>query len=87
MRLSLILIIALAKRTASSDECEEKSVTTASGTHAPSGEYCRGQLIFEDNFDVFNFRKWQHEITLTGSAVSTRLLFLPHIQQTKMNRQ
>lgn len=50
--------------------CEQKSVTTASGTHAPSGDYCRNQLIFEDNFDELNFRKWQHEISLTGSAVS-----------------
>lgn len=53
-----------------SNTCVEKSITTASGLHAPSGEYCRGQLIFEDNFDDFDLRKWQHEISLTGSAVS-----------------
>lgn len=53
-----------------SQECVEKSITTASGTFVSSKDYCRGQLIFEDNFDDFDLRKWQHEISLTGSAVS-----------------
>lgn len=57
-------------KTVTSYECVEKSITTASGSHALPGTYCRGQLIFEDNFDDFDFRKWQHEISLTGSAVS-----------------
>ena len=25
-------------------------------------------LIFEDNFDKFNFKTWQHEITLSGEG-------------------
>ena len=25
-------------------------------------------LIFEDNFDTLNFKKWQHEITLGGGG-------------------
>lgn len=53
-------------------ECIVKSVTTASGTFARKDGYFSGELIFEDNFNELNFRKWQHEITLTGSAVSTK---------------
>lgn len=51
-------------------ECKEKSLTTASGSFVRENVYCKGELIFEDNFDVLNFRVWQHEISLTGSAVS-----------------
>lgn len=49
--------------------CNE-SQTTASGEWVFKEKYCKGDLIFEDNFDELNFRIWQHEISLTGSAVS-----------------
>ncbi len=27
-----------------------------------------GELIFEEEFDTLDFRKWQHEITLAGGG-------------------
>lgn len=45
------------------------SETTASGRYAPTGTICSGDLIFEDNFDEFNLRKWEHEKTLAGGGV------------------
>ncbi|XP_031636941.1 beta-1,3-glucan-binding protein-like [Contarinia nasturtii] len=53
-----------------SSKCEP-SITTASGTyamHKASGQYCSGDLIFEDTFDIFDTRKWQHENTLSGDG-------------------
>jgi hypothetical protein len=35
-----------------------------------SGSFCRGDLIFEDNFHNFDLETWQHEITLAGGGVS-----------------
>lgn len=59
-------------------ECAEPrcvgSITTTSGSHAPKGRVCRGDLIFYDNFEKLDLSKWQHEITLSGGGVS--ILFL-----------
>lgn len=55
-----------------SPKCE-LSLTTASGAyvvHKPSGQFCSGDLIFEETFDLFDLRKWQHENTLAGNGVS-----------------
>jgi beta-glucanase (GH16 family) len=52
-------------------ECRSQctsSPTTISGTHAPAGQICSGDLIFEDNFDEFDLKKWQHESTLAGGG-------------------
>lgn len=38
--------------------------------NAATGQYCSGDLIFEDTFDLFDLRKWQHENTLSGGGVS-----------------
>lgn len=46
------------------------SITKVSGTHAPQGEICAGDLLFEDTFDELDMRKWQHELTLGGGGVS-----------------
>lgn len=35
-----------------------------------TGTICSGDLIFEDNFDFFDFKKWEHENTLGGGGVS-----------------
>lgn len=35
-----------------------------------AGPFCSGDLIFEDTFDTFDLRKWQHESTLAGGSVS-----------------
>jgi len=37
--------------------------------HAP------GELIWEDNFDSFDFDSWQHEITMSGGGVSPNTIF------------
>ncbi|XP_030761869.1 beta-1,3-glucan-binding protein-like [Sitophilus oryzae] len=50
-----------------SQDCTE-SQTTVSGTLAPTGQLCSGQLIFEDNFEEFSLKKWQHEKTLSGGG-------------------
>ncbi|XP_024940163.1 uncharacterized protein LOC107267136 [Cephus cinctus] len=48
--------------------CVRESVTVASGTRAPQGPYCSGDLIFADEFDVLDFKTWQHEITAAGGG-------------------
>ncbi|EDS39793.1 gram-negative bacteria binding protein [Culex quinquefasciatus] len=58
---------ASAGKASSSSKCE-KSLTTASGSRAPSGPYCPGDLIFEDTFDSFDLDTWQHENTLAGNT-------------------
>jgi hypothetical protein len=35
-------------------------------------EICKGQVIFEDNFNDFNFATWEHENTLAGGGVGTK---------------
>lgn len=44
------------------------SATTVSGTRAPGGQICSGQLIFEDNFDTLDQGKWRHEVSLSGGG-------------------
>ncbi|XP_075970504.1 beta-1,3-glucan-binding protein-like [Anticarsia gemmatalis] len=43
------------------------SVTTVSGSKAP-GQVCSGAMIFQDEFDNFDFGKWKHENTLGGGG-------------------
>lgn len=43
------------------------SVTTVSGTHAPSN-FCSGDLIFEDNFNILDQSRWKHEVSLAGGG-------------------
>jgi beta-glucanase (GH16 family) len=44
------------------------SPTTVSGTHAPTDTICPGDLIFEDAFEEFDLKKWNHENTLAGGG-------------------
>jgi hypothetical protein len=44
------------------------SITTASGTKAPS-QICSGALIFNEEFNTFDFQTWNHEITAAGGGV------------------
>lgn len=44
------------------------SSSSSSSTIAPP-TFCSGELIFEDTFDTFDVRKWQHESTLAGGSV------------------
>lgn len=46
-----------------------RSITSVSGTYAPTDIICSGDLIFEENFNDFNFNIWQHENTLGGGGV------------------
>lgn len=57
-----------ASEAASTGEKCTPSITTASGTHAPSS-FCSGDIIFQEEFDYLNFKKWQHENTLGGGGV------------------
>ncbi|XP_025829534.1 beta-1,3-glucan-binding protein-like [Agrilus planipennis] len=43
------------------------SITTVGGSKAPS-QVCSGQLVFQDEFDSFDFSTWEHEITLAGGG-------------------
>lgn len=51
------------------EKCQP-SLTTASGTHAPRAPFCSGELIFNENFDKFDFSIWEHERTMAGGGVS-----------------
>lgn len=53
----------------------DPSVTTASGSSAPTGVICPGDLIFEDNFNSLSNAVWEHENTLGGGGVSRCILF------------
>lgn len=46
--------------------------TTVSGSKAPIGPICKGQLIFEDKFIDFDRDTWKHEVTLGGGGVSIK---------------
>jgi hypothetical protein len=48
------------------------SITTASGSKAPA-KICRGDLVFNEEFETFDFRTWSHEKTAAGGGVSTIL--------------
>lgn len=63
----LCVASALLSQAASTSKCTE-SVTTASGTFAPTS-ICSGDIIFQEEFDALNFKKWQHESTLGGGGV------------------
>lgn len=51
-----------------SSACSVVSQTTVSGSAAPTGPICPGQLIFEDNFNELDYKKWHHESTLGGGG-------------------
>ena len=54
----------------------EPTLTTVSGRHAPGGQLCKNQVIFEDNFDSFNLDIWEHENNMNGGGVSYNFFFL-----------
>lgn len=45
------------------------SITTVSGTKAPTGPLCKGQLLLDERFVDFDHDLWRHEITLGGGGV------------------
>ncbi|CAH0546480.1 unnamed protein product [Brassicogethes aeneus] len=68
MKLEILILslFAIYVRSKSVDLCGT-SLTTVSGTHAPK-QVCAGELIFEDDFDTLDLKKWQHELTLGGGG-------------------
>lgn len=68
-KLLILLVTVVACSHAASVEKCTASVTTASGSHAPTS-FCSGDIIFQEEFDSLNFKKWQHENTLGGGGVS-----------------
>lgn len=44
--------------------------TTVSGTKAPNGRICKGQLLLNEQFKDFDRDLWKHELTLGGGGVS-----------------
>lgn len=65
--LSVVVLSILAF--ACAENCQP-SITSASGFAAPTGQICSGSLIFEENFDRLDKRKWEPEVTLWGGGVS-----------------
>lgn len=51
----------------------KSTVTTVSGTHAPKGAICSGQLILNEDFHQFNHQLWKNEITFGGGGVNLHL--------------
>lgn len=61
--LSAIILVNGARR------CIDETITTASGPYAPAKDsFGSGDLIFEEEFDEFDFSKWEHENTLAGGG-------------------
>lgn len=59
----------LALSVSAQQRCDVSSITTASGSAAPTGQICPGDLIFEDNFDYIDGNHWDRENTLSGGGV------------------
>lgn len=62
----IVVLFCLTANSAYAQVCTP-SVTTVSGTHAPSN-VCSGELIFEDNFDFLDTSRWKHEVSLAGGG-------------------
>ncbi|KAJ8916920.1 hypothetical protein NQ315_013391 [Exocentrus adspersus] len=76
--ISLVVIIFFELFQRGNTDCDVASVTTASGTQAPEGKICPGDLIFEDTFDKVDLSKWQYEISLWGGgSVESKSLIWP----------
>lgn len=48
----------------------EASETIATGIKAPKERFCKGDIIFEENFNALHEDTWKHEETLSGGPVS-----------------
>lgn len=60
------------------------SVTTVTGTHAPKGQICSGQLILNEEFHQFNHELWKNEIAMGGGGVN--LLHFFHNQNVNVTK-
>lgn len=66
----VILVAVICSFATAQEKLCDPSVTTASGSFAPTGTICPGDIIFQEEFDALNFQKWNHENTLGGGGVS-----------------
>nr|CAD7402313.1 unnamed protein product [Timema poppensis] len=67
MRVTVTLaFLALFGAGCSAQDCVE-SISKASGTKAPS-TFCKGDLIFDEEFEVFDVTTWEHELTMSGGG-------------------
>lgn len=44
------------------------AVRAVEGPHMPTAERFRNNLVFSDDFDDFDLRKWKHEITMSAGG-------------------
>lgn len=65
--MKLLSILSLCLAASFANACTP-SATTVSGSHAPGGQICSGQLIFEENFNTLDQGKWRHEVSLAGGG-------------------
>lgn len=73
MEFCLIVLLAVSAGLATAQRsCSEGkySLTTASGSKAPSGRFCPRDLIFHEKFDQFDTSIWKRENNLGGGGVS-----------------
>jgi hypothetical protein len=76
MRSLVVLVCTIAA--AAAQVCEP-SVTSAIGTKAPV-TICKGDLIFDEEFDTFDLSRWNHEKTAAGGGVSDMTYILPQFE-------
>lgn len=68
---SYVALLVLVISSSTQLETCSPAATRCSGTEAPPAHQINsGQLIFEDNFDEFDLKRWEHENTLSGGGVS-----------------
>lgn len=65
----VLLISVIGGYCANRNACQP-TPTTVSGTKAPTGRICKGQLLLNERFVEFDRDLWQHEVTLGGGGVS-----------------
>nr|CAD7404760.1 unnamed protein product [Timema cristinae] len=66
MRVTITLVFLALFGAGCSAQCVE-SISKASGTKAPA-TFCKGDLIFDEEFDVFDVTTWEHERTMAGGG-------------------
>lgn len=73
--LSFVVLLLVVTDYVYSQECGA-TATKVSGSSAPTGQICAGQLLLDEQFNSFNTDLWKHEVTLGGGGVSISLKIL-----------
>lgn len=69
MFLIVILIFQLFIEIKTKSPCSISVTTASKPAGVPLSNFTPGSLIFEDNFDSFNFIQWSHALSLSGSGL------------------